>query len=104
MDPNLQNRHSTVNARAFDFYLGYLLTIFGYNETVDNGATTNAYTKESTGIQTGMVHVTVPFDNVISTQNGMRVEYPDGNKDQSTHYALLILPFLPVEMRSFDLF
>ena len=60
---------------------------------MDTGATTHAYNKDSTGIETVMVHVTLSFDNVTATPNGIRVEYPDGNISQATHYSLLKLPF-----------
>ena len=46
-----------------------------------------------------MVHVTLPFDNFITTPNVIRVKYPDGNITQATHSVLLKLPFLPVEAR-----
>ena len=73
-------------------------------ETVDNGATTHAYTKDDTGIDTGMVHFTLPFNNVTATPNGIIVKYPDGNIAQETHSALLKLPFLPAEARLVHLF
>ena len=75
---------------------GYHHTSCSYSETIDTGATTHAYTKESTGIDTGMVCVTLPFDNVAATPNGIRVKHPDGNISQETHNALLKLTFLPV--------
>ena len=56
-----------------------------YSETIDTVATTHAYTKESTGIDTDVVNVTLPFDNVTATPNGIRVKYPDGNIAQAAH-------------------
>ena len=51
-----------------------------------------------------MVHVTLPFNNVTATPNGIIVKYPDGNIAQATHSALFKLPFLPVEARCVHLF
>ena len=70
---------------------------------MDTGATTHAYNKDSTGIETVMVHVTLPFENVAATPNGIIVKYPDGKISQATHSGLLKLPFLPVEARRFHL-
>ena len=90
-----------MNARAFnpatDRCLGYHHNSYSYSETIYTRATTHAYTKEGTGIDTGMVHVTLPFDDVTSTPNGIRVKYPDVNIAQAIHSALLKLTFLPVE-------
>ena len=44
-----------------------------------------------------MVRVTLLFDNVTATTNGIRVKYPDANISQSTHSALLKLIFLSVK-------
>ena len=83
---------------------GHYLTSFSYSDTIDNGYTTYAYNKESTGIETDMVHVTLPFDNFTATPNGIRVKYPDVNISQATHYDLLKLIFLPVKAPCVHLF
>ena len=44
-----------------------------------------------------MLHVTLPFDNVTATPNGIIVKYPDGNIYQATHSTILKLSILPVE-------
>ena len=62
------------------------------------------YTKEITGIETGMFHITLAFDNITDTPNGIRVKHPDENIPQATHPALLKLPFLPINARRFHLF
>ena len=51
-----------------------------------------------------MVHVTLLFNNLIPKPNGIRVKYSDGNIPQATHYALLKLPFFPVEACFIHLF
>ena len=73
---------------------------------VDSGATTHggAFTKENTGIDTNLVHVNLPFSNVQSTNNGIRVKYPDGVIDQATHTATLDIPSLPLQARQVHLF
>ena len=76
---------------------GYHHTSCSYSETIDTGATTHAYTKESTGIDTGMVHVNLQLKNVTATQNGIRVKYTDGNIAQATQSDILKIPCLPVE-------
>ena len=87
-----------------DHYPKYHHTSSSNSETIDTGSTTYAYTKERTGIETGMVHVTLPFDNLTATPNRIRVKHPDGNISQSTHYALLKRLFLPVEACNVRLF
>ena len=71
---------------------------------VDSGATTHAFTKENTGIDTNLVHVNLPFSNVQSTDNGIKVKYPDGVIDQATHTATLDIPSLPLKARQVHLF
>jgi hypothetical protein len=73
---------------------------------VDSGATTHggAFTKENTGIDTNLVHVNLPCSNVQSTNNGIRVKYPDGVIDQATHTATLDIPSLPLQARQVHLF
>ena len=96
-----------MNTQAFNkvaLCLCYHHNSSSYSDTMDTGATTHEYTKESTGIETGMVHVTLPFENVTATPNGIRVKYPDRNISQTTHSALLKLQFLPVEERRVHLF
>ena len=83
---------------------GFHHTSSSYSETINTGSTTHAYIKESTGIETGMVHITLLFDNVTAKPNGIRVKYPDGNISRETQSALLILPFLPDEARCVHLF
>ena len=83
---------------------GYHRTYYSFSDTIYTGATTNIYTKESTGIDTGMVHVTLQFNNISVTSNVIRVKYPDVNISQATHYTLLKLPFLPVETCRVHLF
>ena len=51
-----------------------------------------------------MIYVTIPLDNVTATPNGIRFKYLDGNISQSTHSAILELPFLPVKARRVHLF
>ena len=51
-----------------------------------------------------MLHVTLPFDNVTATPNGIIVKYPDGNISQAKHYDILKPPFLPVEARCVHMF
>ena len=53
---------------------GYLRNSCSYSETIDTGAKIHAYTKESTGIETGMVNFNLPFRNVTSTPNRIRVK------------------------------
>ena len=83
---------------------GYLRVSCSYSEAINTGATTHAYTNKSTGIDTGIVYVTLPFENVIAKPNGIRVKYPDRNTAQATHSALLKLPFLPAEAHHVHLF
>jgi hypothetical protein len=72
---------------------------------VDSGATTHAFTKENKGIDTNLVHVNLPFSNVKSTDNGIRVKYPDGVIDQATHTATLnMIPSLSLQARQVHLF
>ena len=78
---------------------GYHHTSPSYSDTIDTGSKTHAYTKESTGIYNGVVHVTLLFDNVTAKPNVIRLKYPDENISQATHSALLKLQFLPVEER-----
>ena len=91
-------------SKIADCFPGYDHTISSKSETIDNGAKTHAYTKERTVIDTRMVHVTLPFDNVKATQNVIRVKYPDGNLVQATHSDILKLSYLPVKARHVHLF
>ena len=70
--------------------------MYSYSDTIDTGDTTHTYTKEGTVIETGMVPVTLPFNNVTATPDEIRFKYLDGNISQATHSTLLKLPFLPV--------
>ena len=90
--------------QTVDICLGYHHTNSNYSDTIDTGSTTHKYTKESNVIDTGMVHVILPFNNVTATPNGIRVKYPDGSISQATHSALLELTFLPVEAHLSHLF
>ena len=83
---------------------GYHHTISSYSETIYTGSTTHSYTKDSTGIETGMVHVTLQFDNVTATPNVIRVKYPDRNISQATHSAISKLQFLTVKARRVHMF
>ena len=83
---------------------GYLRTSSSYSETIYTGSAIHAYTKDRTGIDTGMVHVTLSFGNVTARPNGIRVKYSDGNISQAIHSSLLKLPFLPVEAHHVHLF
>ena len=83
---------------------GYLRVSCSYSEAINNGATTHSYNNESTGIDTGTVYVTLPFENVTAKPNGIRVKYPDGNIAQATHSDILKLPFLPIEAHLVHLF
>ena len=87
-----------------DRCLGFHHTRYIYNETIDTGDTTHTYTKEGTVIETGMVPVTLPFNNVTATPNGIRFKYLYGNISQETHSTLLKLPFLPVQECHVNLF
>ena len=87
-----------------DLYPGFHYTSSSYSETIYTGATEHTYTKERTGIETGMVHVTLPFDNVTATPNGIRVKHPDGKISQATQSDLSKLPFLPVKECRVNLF
>ena len=98
------HQENTSDGLQIDFCPGNHHNISSYSETIDAGATTYSYTKESTSIDTGMVHVTISFDNVTATPNGIKVKYPDGNISQATHSDLLTLPFLPFKARLVHLF
>ena len=96
--------HDRGKWQLVDRYPWYRRTSFSYSDTIDTGATTHAYTKEETGIDTGMVQINIKFDNVTATPDGIRFKHPDGNISQVTHFALLKLPFLPVDARRVHLF
>ena len=51
-----------------------------------------------------MVRVTLSFNNVVDTPNGIRFKYPGRKIAQSTHSALLKLTILPVEAHRVHLF
>ena len=82
----------------------YHRTASSYSDTIYTWSTTHAYTKEITGIETGMVRVKLPFNNFTATPNGIRVKYPDEKISQATHSDILKIPFLPVEERRVHLF
>ena len=86
-----------VMRQPVDICLRYHHTISNYRDNIYTGATTHAYTKQVTCIETDMVRVTLPLKNVTATPNGIRVKYPDGNIAQETHSTLLKIPFLSVE-------
>ena len=90
-----------MNARAFNTvtidFPGYHHTYFSYSETIDTGATAHEYNKEITGIYTGMVRITLPFDKITATTNGIRFKYRDRNISQETDSVFLKLTVLPVE-------
>ena len=92
------------NPNLTDRYPRYHHTRCSYSDTVYTGSATYAHTKEITGIETDMVHVTLPFNNVIATPNGIRVKYHDVNIAQANHAALLKLQFLFVKARCLHLF
>ena len=87
-----------------DLCPGYHRNRSSYSETIDTGAISHSNTKKSPGVDTGMVHVTLPFDNFTPTPNGIIVKYPDGNISQATLSALLKIPFLPIEASRVRLF
>ena len=106
--PNIQNCFSSVTTRVFNTATnrcpGYRPTDCIYSETIYTGSTRHAYTKDSTGIETITVHVTLTFDYVSATPTGIRVKYPDINIAQETYSSLLKIPFLPVKALHSHLF
>jgi hypothetical protein len=75
-----------------------------YSMAIDSGATAHAFTKQNTGIDQGMVHTNLPFSNILQTDYGIEVMYPDGNIARATHTATLNLPMLPEKARRVHLF
>ena len=87
MDPkspklSLRIEHIGVQSRyhgrwqPVDFCPGYARTSSSYIDTIDTGATTHTSIKYSTGIETCMVHVTLPFDNATDTPKWNQSQIP----------------------------